>query len=380
LEDETMTDGVIIKGGRVVDPGRGVDAVQDVAFQGGRVAETAAPGAKVVDAAGAIVVPGMIDLHAHVYWGGSSLGIDGDQLARKAGTTTWLDVGSAGAGNFEGFKRLCIDTAETRIFALLHVSFAGIYAFSKDVMVGESLNRDMLNPEVCARVAMEHPGLIKGIKVRIGVKTSGTHGLTPLHLAIEAADRAGLPVMCHIDYPPPTYSEVCRTLRPGDILTHCYRPFPNAPCHADGTVREAVLDARERGVLFDIAHGMGSFSWLTARQMMAAGFAPDVISSDVHTLCIDGPAYDNLITMEKLLHLGMPLADVVRAVTVTPAAWLQRPDLADLAPGTTGDAVVLREVDEPRTLTDVLGESVEAPKRLRVEAIVLDGALWHVAD
>lgn len=371
---------LIIKGGRIVDPGRGVDGIGDVAFRDGLVADTVAPNAATYDATGAIVVPGMIDLHAHVYWGGSSLGIDGDTLARRSGTTTWLDVGSAGAGNFEGFKKLCIEPAETKILALLHVSYAGIFAFSKDVMVGESLNRDMLNAEVCARVALEHPDLIRGIKVRIGVRTSGTHGLTPLHLAIEAAERANLPVMCHIDYPPPTYSEVCETLRCGDILTHCFRPFPNAPCHADGRVRDAVLDARERGVLFDIAHGYGSFSWQTARQMMAAGFPPDVISSDVHTLCIDGPAYDNLVTMEKLLHLGMPLADVVEAVTVTPAQWLRRPDLADLAPGTTGDAVVLREVDQPRTLTDVLGESLEAPTRLEVQAIVLDGRLWHVAD
>ena len=374
-----MAGELVVTGGRVVDPGRGVDAVADVAFRDGRVAESVGPDARRLDAAGAVVVPGMIDMHAHVYWGGTSLGIDGDALAKRAGTTTWLDVGSAGAGNFEGFQRHVIERSETRILALLHVSFAGIFAFSKDVMVGESKDRDLLEPAVCARVAMAHPELIRGIKVRIGVRTSGVNGLTPLHLAIEAAERASLPVMCHIDDMPPTYAEVCRTLRPGDVLTHCFRPFPNAPCHADGRVRDAVLDARARGVLFDIAHGAGSFSWETARMMVQAGFLPDIISSDVHSLCIDGPAYDNLVTMEKLLHLGMSLGDVVRAVTVTPATWLRRPDLADLAPGTTGDAVVLREVDEPRPLTDVLGESLTGAKRLEVRAIVLGGELWHVA-
>jgi dihydroorotase len=113
--------------------------------------------------------------------------------------------------------------------------------------------------------------------------------------------------------------------------------------------------------------------------MVQAGFLPDVVSSDVHALCVDGPAYDNLVTMEKLLHLGMSLNDVVKAVTATPAHWMQRPDLADLAPGTTGDAVVLRAVDEPRTLTDVLGESLTGAKRLEVRHIVLGGELWHTA-
>jgi dihydroorotase len=335
--------------------------------------------ARRFDASGDIVVPGLIDMHAHVYWGGTALGIDGDALARRSGTTTWLDVGSAGAGNFEGLRRHVIERSETRILALLHVSFAGIYAFSKEVMVGESTERELLDPETCARVALQHPELVRGIKVRIGARTSGVHGLTPLHLAIEAAERAGLPVMCHIDEMPPTYAEVCRRLRPGDVLTHCFRPFPNAPCHADGRVREAVWGARERGVLFDIAHGWGSFTWATATTMVQAGFPPDIISSDVHALCIDGPAYDNLVTMEKLLHLGMSFADVVRAVTVTPAMWMRRPDLADLAPGTTGDAVVLRRVPEPRALTDVVGETIEAPERLEVRAIVLGGELWHVA-
>ncbi len=376
---------LILRGGRILDPGTGRDEIADIAFAAGKVAAIgaeAAAGTAAVErrVEGCIVTPGQIDLHAHVYWGGTSLGVDADRLARRSGTTTWLDVGSAGPGNFLGFRKHVIERSETRILAYLHVSFAGIFGFAHEVMVGESGDLRLLSPEACARVALEHRDLVKGIKVRIGANTSGANGLAPLYLAIEAADRAGLPVMCHIDRPPPRYVDVLEVLRPGDILTHCFKPFPNAPCHADGRVRDPVWKAREKGVIFDIAHGKGSFSFHTARAMLAAGFWPDVISSDVHTLCIDGPAYDNLVTMSKFLCLGMPLEAIVRAVTVTPARILGRPDLADLSVGSTGDATVLRIVPGRHVYEDVLGERMEGDQRLVVDSIVLGGRLWHTAD
>ncbi len=376
---------LILRGGRILDPGTGRDEIADIAFAGGKVAAIgaeAAAGSGAVErrVEGCIVTPGQIDLHAHVYWGGTSLGVDADELARRSGTTTWLDVGSAGPGNFLGFRKHVIERSQTRIFAYLHVSFAGIFGFAHEVMVGESGDLRLLNPEACARVALEHRDLVKGIKVRVGANTSGANGLAPLYLAIEAADRAGLPVMCHIDRPPPRYVDVLEVLRPGDILTHCFKPFPNAPCCADGRIRDQVWKARERGVIFDIAHGKGSFSFHTARSMLAAGFWPDVISSDVHALCIDGPAYDNLVTMSKFLCLGMPLEEVVRAVTVTPARILGRPDLADLSIGSTGDATVLRIVPGRHVYEDVLGEQMEGDRRLVVDSIVLGGRLWHTAD
>ena len=231
--------------------------------------------------------------------------------------------------------------------------------------------------EVSAR---EHPDVIRGVKVRLGANTSGANGIAPLHHAIEAADRAGLPVMCHIDRPPPRYVDVLELLRPGDVLTHCYKPFPNAPTYADGRVREGCWAARERGVLFDIGHGAGSFAFEVARAMLAGGFPPDVISSDVHALCIDGPAFDNLETMSKFLCLGMDLPGIVRAVTATPAGLLGRPDLADLAPGSTGDATVLRIRDGRFTFTDALGETMEGRQRFALDGVVLGGRLWHAAS
>ena len=122
-----------------------------------------------------------------------------------------------------------------------------------------------------------------------------------------------MPLMCHIDFPPPSYEEVVQMLRPGDVLTHAFRPFPNAPCDHQGKVKDVVREARARGVKFDIGHGKGSFAFKTARAMLANGFYPDTISSDVHTLCIEGPAFDQVTTLSKFLCMGMPLSDVIAA-------------------------------------------------------------------
>ncbi len=379
-----MTHDLILRGGRIVDPASGRDEVADIAFAGGKVAAVGVavgtePGRAERDATGLIVMPGMIDFHAHVYWGGTSISVDADWLAKRSGTTTWVDVGSAGPGNFAGFRKHVIERSATRILAYLHVSHAGIFAFSHTAIVGESQDMRLMDAATCASVARDNPDVIRGIKVRIGLNTSGVNGIAPLYYAIAAAEQAGLPVMCHIDSPPPRYEDVLAVLRPGDTLTHCYRPFPNAPIHADGRVRDACWRARERGILFDIAHGKGAFAFHVARAMLAGGFPPDVISSDVHVLCVDGPAFDNLETMSKFLCLGMPLPDIVRAVTATPAGLLGLPELGSLAPGTTGDATVLRVADGPCTFTDVVGETMAGTRRFALDSVVLGGALWHVA-
>jgi dihydroorotase len=166
-------------------------------------------------------------------------------------------------------------------------------------------------------------------------------------------------------------------LRKGDVLTHCFRPFPNAPVKADGRVREEVLAARERGVIFDIGHGQGSFGFGTARAMLEAGFLPDVISSDVHGLSIKGPAFDLLHTLSKFLVLGVPLATVIRAATVGPAASLGKPDLGTFRPGSVGDASVLALEEGQFTYHDVLGEPLQGSKKLAAKGVVLNGRWWH---
>lgn len=368
---------VVLRNGRLVDPGPGRDEVVDVAFADGKVAEIGAGlrGRAERDVSGCVVMPGNIDFHSHVYWGGTSISVDADLLARRCGTTTWLDVGTAGPGNFAGFRKHVIEPSRTRILAYLHVSHAGIFATSHTVTVGESQDLRLVDTGRCAKVARENPELIRGIKVRVGADTSGANGIAPLYCAIEAADRAGLPVMCHIDRPPPRYVDVLAELRPGDTLTHCFKPFPNAPIHGDGRVKEACWAAREKGVLFDIGHGSGSFDFSVAEAMLKAGFPPDIISSDVHVLSVDGPAFDNMETMSKFLHLGMALPDIVRAVTATPAKALARPDLGDLSRGSTGDATVMRIEEGRFTFTDASGQKREARRRFALDSMVVAGAL-----
>jgi len=370
---------VVLKGGRVIDPSQGIDRVTDIAFAGGKVAAIgdSLSGADSRDVSGKLVCPGLIDLHTHVYWGGTSLGVAAESLARSGGVTTFIDAGSAGPGNFHGFRAHVIERSPVRILPYLNLSFPGIFAFSKSVMVGEAADLRLLDLRECARVARENADLVLGIKVRVGKTAGGDNGVMPLDMALEVAEECGLPVMAHLDNPPPSRLEVINRLRRGDILTHCFRPFPNAPVRSDGRVREEVLAARERGVLFDIGHGGGSFGFATTRGMLAAGFLPDAISSDVHTVSIEGPAYDLLTTMSKFLCLGVDLATVIKLSTIGPAAAIRRPDLGTLKPGGVGEASVLELKRGSFDYVDCIGEHLKGDRRLLSAGVVLGGKWWH---
>ncbi len=377
-----MSHDLILKGGRVIDPSQNLDGIRDVAFTASKVSAIGkdlaiGPDTEVRDVSGYIVSPGLIDLHTHVYWGGTSLGVDADEFCRASGVTTSVDTGSAGPGNWAGFRKHVIERSEARILAYLHVSFAGIFGFSKTIMVGESENVRLMAPAECTEVADKNRDLIVGIKVRVGRNSSGDQGIAPLNAALQVAEQVGMPLMAHIDYPPPSYEEVVDMLRPGDVLTHCFRPFPNAPCTGQGSVKQAVLNARKRGVLFDVGHGGGSFAFKTARAMLANGFEPDTISSDVHTLCIDGPAFDQVTTMSKFLCMGMSLSDVIKASTLNAAVALQRMEYGSLKPGSLGDATILSVREGRFDYVDVVGEHLIGDRRIVSEGVVLKGRWWH---
>src|SRR5450631_1313226 len=375
---------LILRGGRVIDPAGGVDATCDVGFVDGRVAAVAPRIAGTArderDVSGSIVTPGMIDLHTHVYWGGTSIGVEAEEFCRTSGVTTAVDTGSAGPGNFAGFRKPVIEPSQVRILAYLHVSHAGIFGFSHRVMVGESEELRLMNPIDAVAVAEANSDLIVGIKVRVGSHSSGTSGIVPLEIALEVAEQVGMPLMAHIDHPPPSYEEVLARLRPGDVLTHAFRPFPNTAATVQGKVKKAVLEARERGVLFDIGHGKGSFAFKTARAMLANGFYPDTISSDVHALCINGPAFDQVTTMSKFLCMGMPLSDVIAASTVNAAMALRRPELGSLKPGSVGDATIIAIKQGPFDYVDVVGEHLIGDRKIVSEGVVIGGRWWHSSE
>jgi dihydroorotase len=371
---------LVLSGARVLDPSQNIDRVTDVAFSEGKVAAVgdglAGDAMTVKGCAGTIVTPGLIDLHTHVYNGGTSLSVDPLHLTVSGGVTTLIDAGSAGPGNFAGFRAHIIDPSPVRVLAYLNISFAGIYAFSKRIMVGESGDQRLLAPVDSVEVANAHRDVLAGIKVRVGRNASATSGTIPLDIAREVAEELGMPMMVHIDLPPPTLEEVLERLRPGDILTHCFRPFPNSPV-LGGRIRPEVIAARERGVLFDIGHGMGSFSFEVARTMLDGGFMPDTISSDVHALCIEGPAFDLITTMSKFLCLGVSLDVVVKAATMNAAAALKRPDLGSLRPGSAGDASIITVENGAFDYVDSTGATLRGEEKIVAKHVVIGGHLWN---
>lgn len=389
---------LLLTGGTVIDPdaeGEMRRLTADVAVAGERIAAVGPSlprdGARrVVDVSGRLVTPGLIDLHTHVYWGGTSLGVDPDALSAASGVTTHVDAGSSGAGNFPGFRRHLIERARARILPFLNISFAGIFAFSRRVMVGESIDLRLLNVHEAVRVAAEHRDLVLGIKVRLGLVAGEGRGLAPLHLALAAAEALGVRMMVHTDMPPPTRREVLPLLRAGDILTHAFRPFPNGPtvdppseakqAGVTGRILPELWEARERGVVIDIGHGMGSFSFESAEACLAQGFLPDVISSDVHALCIDGPAYDLPTTMSKLLSLGMPLERVIAAATTAPARAIGRTDLGALRPGGPADVTVLDDQTGAFPFMDVTGRTMTGRRRLVPVLTVIGGQILEAEE
>lgn len=372
MTSDSTTYDLVLKGGRVIDERNDVDGIFDVAINDGRIASVApdidAGTGEVIDVAGKIVAPGLIDLHTHVYHKATSLSVDPNMIARRSGLTTLVDAGSAGAGNYDGLRDYVMATSPYRILAYLNISFPGIFGFDKDLFIGEATLREMLPVDRCVAKIEENRDRIVGVKVRIGGPATGELALGALELALEAAEQVRLPLMAHIGGPPPSYSDVVSMLRPGDILTHCYRPDPNSAIGEDGEILPAVLEARRRGVLFDIAHGMGAFSYASAEAAFSKDFPPDVISSDVHVISVDGPGYDQLHVMSKLYNAGLPLADVIAMSTNRPALAIRRPDLGHLGVGAVADISVLDDCEAKYIFSDVRG--VERPGRHLLQPVV----------
>jgi dihydroorotase len=376
-----------ISGGHVLDPGQGLDSKASVRIEGGVIAGlgpdvTAAPPATAqtparpkIDATGLIVTPGVVDLHTHLYPGVSHYGIEPDPSCLGRGVTTAVDAGSAGAQTFPGLRRYVIEPAQTRIFAFLNIAVHGMITS----LAGELEDLRLASgPEAIAR-AREHPDLIVGIKARLGHQMAGDDPAPALHRAMDAADALGLPLMVHVIDMRPGLSWLLPQLRRGDIVTHCFHGSDGGILDHRGRLAPGVMRARERGVLFDVGHGVGSFAYRVARAAIAQGFAPDTISSDLHAHNVGGPAYDQATTLSKLLHAGMELADVIRAATATPARAIRRDgSTGALRPGRDGDLSVFELRSGHWALPDAAGATEIVERLLVPRMVVRAGQVSHL--
>ena len=319
--DAAYDQGVVLANGRVVDP-LGVHAedtvivIRDNAIRAICDAGEAAalfPEARTVDLQGLHVSAGFIDMHAHV---GGSIGLPPDEIGVRAGVTTLLDCGSAGADTLHSLLET-VRECDTEVFALLHIARCGI---PRGLREAEDLAGLDIGAAVSAAKAL--PSLVRGIKVRIDTPIIGDNSLVPAIRAKKAACRAGLPLMIHIANEPPLLRDMLELLDAGDMVAHCFTGRTAKIVDGNGNIRGCALAARERGVFFDVAHGGGSFSIDSARRAVKAGFAPDTISSDLHLLSRDNNVFSLAVTMSKFFTLGYSLTDIIRLVTVSPARIL----------------------------------------------------------
>jgi dihydroorotase len=306
----------------------------------------------------------------------------------RSGVCTWVDAGSAGAGNFPGFNKQIRATTDFQIFAFLNIAFAGIFGYIpqngkgvEDLWIGELGDIRLANEEAALQTANQYAETIVGIKVRAGLGGCDHPGMEPVLKARSVAEEIGKPLMVHVSHPPPEVSSLLPVLRKGDVLTHAFRDPPNSLLDAKGDIIAQLIDARERGVILDVGHGCGSFSFKTAGRLLELGVAPDTISSDLHRASIDGPAYDLPTTMSKLLNLGMDLDDVVRATTRTPAEVIgQDMDIGSLKPGMSANISVMEMLNDGFILQDCFNDQIIGEKRLMASFTVIQGRPGHFKD
>jgi dihydroorotase len=373
---------LVLKGGTLIDPAQRISAKKDVAFAGGKVAAVAdtlpaAGSAELIDCTGQVIAPGLIDLHVHVFYGVSHYGIEADPHCVAKGVTTAVDAGSAGADTFPGFRKYVIDVAATRLLAQLNISSQGM--LSREVGELDDIKYASV-PKAIATIE-RHRDVLLGVKVRLtrNAIVGEAAGIRPLHLAREAADAVGLPIMVH---PQGAWcdslDDILAVMRTGDILTHCFHAHTHGILDPEGKVRRSVREAMERGVVFDVGHGEGSFSWEVAEQALREGVLPQTISSDLHRYNVDGPVYDLATTLSKFLHLGLSLEEALRRVTAVPAGVIRMADrIGTLRVGAWGDAVVCDLQEGRFDLIDSHGRHRLGRRRLVPTTVVRAGKRYH---
>lgn len=373
---------LLIRGGRVIDPTQNLSAETDIAIRAGKVARLApniapAEARSVLDARNKIVTPGLVDVHVHVYDGVAPLGIPADPNCIAKGATTVVDAGSAGAHTFPGLRQNVMRQVETRVFAFLNISVIGQSTYSDNNPWGELLDIRYANPKLALRTIEQNRDVILGVKVRLTRNIAGENDLRALALAREAADAARLPLMVHIGGTFSPLPKILAMLKPRDLITHSFHGRDGGILDPTGRILPEVRRAVESGVLLDVGHGAGSFSFRTAERAFAQEILPGTISSDVHQGNVNGPVYDLATTLSKFLHLGISLEEVLRRATANPAAALSFPaGTGSLKPGSTADVALFELREAPWEMTDSLGEKRPGHLRLHPMATVKAGRIY----
>src|ERR1700716_2869567 len=376
---------LVIKGGDVLDPSQSLRGKRDIGIRWGMIEAIeadipAARALKSIDASGKLVTPGLIDLHSHVYPYGSAIGIPADELAQFQCTTTMVSAGDAGVNNLAALRRYIVAQSRTRIYAFVHIANNGLSAFP----VAELYNIDNAQMEACAMALAENPDFLLGVKVRMSENVIFKHALEPLKRAIQACEMCGWPakMMVHIGgvETKELMSQILDLLRPGDVLTHCYSGAPNIAgaftnIVQDGKLLPAALAAKQRGVIFDVGHGGGSFDFPVAGVAIPGGCAPDTISSDIHVFSGNTPGMPYLPwVMSKFLTLGFSLEQVVAMATTAPAKIINRaPKIGTLQIGAPGDVAIMELVEAPVTFVDTRNNKREGKLLLKPVQTVING-------
>ncbi len=370
---------LLLKGGHMLDPANGVNGQRDVAVRNGKIAaiDTQIPnaaGEKVIDVTGLYVTPGLIDLHCHLYatagmpdaWAGDN-SVFPDSFSFRSGITTMVDAGSSGWRNFEDFRFRVIDRALTRVYAMLNITGLGMMTDIPEQNVYD------MEPEITAKMVKNHQDVL------VGVKTA--HYFGPEWISIERAIKAGelasLPVMVDVGYfraERPYYKLVTEKMRPGDISTHMYRvgiPYVGK----DGKLFNYLKQARKRGVIFDVGHGGGSFSFQNAVPSIEQGFYPDTISSDLHISSMNGAMMDLQTVMSKFICMGMPLLEVIKETTVNAAKLIAHQELGNLSVGSVADIAVFNLISGKFGYYDSGQGKLEGNQRLCCEMTIKDGKI-----
>lgn len=366
---------LLLCGGTVIDPSLGLHRVCDVSIRAGSISAIGnnliEEGHQVVDLSGRYIFPGLVDLHAHICWGFTDIGLCPDDICPSTGVTTIVDAGSSSWPSFEAFYHNVAKPSKTRVFGFSNISCVGIPTAGTP----ELASLKFVDVDRSVACVAENRELMIGIKVRQGQHLIGKNGIEPTRLAVEAAEQAGVPVMVHVGNTPCSLGSIMDLLRPGDIITHTYHGHPHGILDNHRAIWEDVIEGHSRGILMDVGHGAGSFSFDVAKAAFEQGFFPDTISTDLYSLNVNGPVFDLPTTMSKMLNMGMPLEDIVRSTTTIPARAIGRTDLGTLRVGTVADLAVFELENDTFKFSDSHGVCRTWPLRLTCEMTILEGKI-----